>query len=181
MSQLAINDIPALTAVRSTADALALFDELPTVDLDFMVGRWQGAELETNHPIEGLLDAISWYGKEFIEPDHVHPLLCSNLSGGTFSIKPVPFMMNLSIRFAIFRHPMMKPINRVVLFFLKTKHTQARMRMLEHRGKTSATMIYDGLPIHDTFRQLDERTLMGVMDFKGVEQPYFFVLRREGA
>lgn len=179
MTSFQLSDVPALNNIRTTADALNLFDGLPTVELSFMVGRWQGAELETNHPIEGLLEAISWYGKEFIEPDHVHPLLCSDLKGGTFSIKPIPFMMNLSVRFSIFRHPALKPLNRVVLFLLKTSHSQARMRMLQYRGKVSATMIYDGLPIYDTFRQLDEQTLLGLMDFKGVEQPYFFVLRRE--
>ena len=39
-------------------------------------------------------------------------------------------------------------------------------------------MIYDKLPIQDIFRRVDERTVLGVMDYKGMTQPYFFVLRR---
>jgi len=32
----------------------------------------------------------------------------------------------------------------------------------------------------DCFRRLDANTLLGVMDLKGMQQPFFFVLRREG-
>ena len=59
----------------STDEALKLFDELEPVDLEFMMGRWKGAGFDTNHPMDGLLEAFNWYGKEFIAPDHVHPLL----------------------------------------------------------------------------------------------------------
>jgi hypothetical protein len=41
-------------------------------------------------------------------------------------------------------------------------------------------MIYDHAPIVDCFRRLDENSLLGVMDLKGMQQPFFFVLRREG-
>lgn len=39
----------------------------------------------------------------------------------------------------------------------------------------------DGQPIHDVFRKLDNETVLGVMDLKDMPQPFFFVLRREGA
>ena len=39
-------------------------------------------------------------------------------------------------------------------------------------------MIYDYLPINDVFRKVDDHTLLGLMDFKGMEQPFFFVLNR---
>lgn len=38
--------------------------------------------------------------------------------------------------------------------------------MIEFRGKVSATMVYDGAPIFDHFRKVDENTLMGVMNGK---------------
>jgi hypothetical protein len=41
-------------------------------------------------------------------------------------------------------------------------------------------MIYDHLPVHDAFRRVDERTVLGLMDEKGVERPYLFLLEREG-
>ena len=35
-------------------------------------------------------------------------------------------------------------------------------------------------PIVDVFRRLDAHTLLGVMDARGISQPFFFTLRREG-
>jgi len=44
----------------------------------------------------------------------------------------------------------------------------------------SAAMLYGHLPIVDVFRRLDAHTLLGVMDARGIPQPFFFTLRREG-
>ena len=41
-------------------------------------------------------------------------------------------------------------------------------------------MCYDAHPIHDIFAVIDDSTLMGWMDYKGMERPYFFELSREG-
>jgi len=37
------------------------------------------------------------------------------------------------------------------------------------------------LPINDMFRAVDGDRLLGVMDLRGMAQPFFFVLRRDGA
>ena len=50
--------------------------------------------------------------------------------------------------------------------------------MMDYRGKVSATMIYDHLPINDSFRKIDDNRVFGVMDYKEQEQPFFFVLTR---
>lgn len=60
-----------------------------------------------------------------------------------------------------------------------TKEPKARLRMTEYRGVVSATMIYDALPIHDVFRRVDDETVIGAMDLRGHDRPYFFFLRRE--
>jgi len=39
-------------------------------------------------------------------------------------------------------------------------------------------MIYDYLPINDSFRKVDDNTVLGIMDFKNSHQPFFFVLKR---
>jgi len=62
-----------------------------------------------------------------------------------------------------------------------THHPQARLRVVEHRGVASAAMLYDHLQIVDVFRRLDAHTLLGVMDARGISQPFFFTLRREGS
>ena len=50
---------------------------------------------------------------------------------------------------------------------------------IEYRQTVSATMIYDCLPIHDHFRQIDGDRVLGLMDFKGMLQPFFFTLTRD--
>jgi hypothetical protein len=39
-----------------------------------------------------------------------------------------------------------------------THHPQARLRVVGHRGVSSAAMLYDHLPIVDIFRRLDAHT-----------------------
>ncbi len=60
-----------------------------------------------------------------------------------------------------------------------TSKSRARLRMTEYRGRTSATMIYDHMPINDVFRKLDDNTVLGIMDHKGANVPFFFKLTRE--
>jgi len=51
------------SARAATDEALALFDSLPPIDLDFLIGKWKGTEISTGHPMGGLLVATRWYGK----------------------------------------------------------------------------------------------------------------------
>jgi hypothetical protein len=59
---------------------------------------------------------------------------------------------------------------------------EASLWMIEFRGKVSATMVYDGLPIFDHFRIVDEKTLMGIMNGKEMVfdngKPFYFYLER---
>lgn len=162
----------------TTEEALKFFDELETVDLDFMIGRWRGTGLHTSHPIDGLLEAFNWYGKEFIAPDQVHPLLFLDNNNQIFKVAPHPTLMDLVVRFPFRPNPALKPLLTTINLMFKTEQSQARLRMMEYRHKISATMIYDYLPIHDVFRKVDENTMLGLMDFKPIQQPFFFVLNR---
>lgn len=62
---------------------------------------------------------------------------------------------------------------------------EASLWTVEFRGETTATMVYDGQPVLDHFKQVDDTTLMGIMNAKGVppEGPfyYFFLDRVPGA
>lgn len=168
------------TPPLDTAQALALFDSLDPVDVDFMLGRWVGAGFDTNHPMDGLLETFGWYGKAFVTPDDVHPLLFRR-GGDVVSISPRFMPMNLLWKLPVPRSALLNALSLPLKFALQTGRARARLRMLEHRGKVSATMIYDDLPIHDVFRKVDDVTVLGVMDLKGMPQPFFFLLRREGA
>ena len=166
------------TGKTTTEKALQLFDLLEIVNLDFMLGRWQGSGLHTDHPMDGLLETSNWYGKEFITPENVHPLLFLNSKGKIFKVAPHPTAMNWVLKLPILKKNFFKPLLMLIMFLVKTEKSQARLRMMEYRGKDTATMIYDYLPINDSFRKVDDNTVLGVMDYKNSPQPFFFVLKR---
>ncbi len=158
--------------------ALQLFDALEPVNLDFMFGRWQGSGLHTDHPMDGLLETSNWYGKEFVDPENVHPLLFLDSQEKIFNVAPNPTLMNWVLKLPMPKDNSLKPLLMLINSLLKTEESQARLRMMEYRGKVTATMIYDYLPIHDSFRKVDENTVLGIMDYKNLTQPFFFVLKR---
>jgi hypothetical protein len=165
---------------HDTASALALFDSLPAVSNDFMLGTWRGEGFPSGHPLDGALEAYGWWGKRFDAPDEVHPLLFARRGGGTLALNP--FWMAPSLpwldRWPLPKSPGIGRALQWLLPLLSTRRSGARLRQVEHRGRVSAAMVYDRLPIHDCFRRLDDDTVLGVMDQKGARQPFFFVLRR---
>ena len=62
---------------------------------------------------------------------------------------------------------------------LGTGLPRARLRQVTYRGTQTAAMVYDQLAIIDVFRAVDDDTRLGVMDMKGMDAPFFFVLRRD--
>ncbi|MFJ3670416.1 DUF4334 domain-containing protein [Streptomyces sp. NPDC090106] len=57
---------------------------------------------------------------------------------------------------------------------------EASLWMVEFRGESTATMVYDGQAVFDHFKRVDDDTLMGIMNGKGFgDGPFFyFVLDR---
>lgn len=159
-----------------TQEMMNYFDHLESVDCEFMHGQWKGLEVITSHPMNGLLDKANWYGKKFIDDETVFPLVLLNpKSSNLFSIDPkwLPLGLDLSL---------LKNKSKYLvkgLRLLKTDKSKARLRMIEFRGKSSATMIYDEKPINDVFRCIDQNTVLGWMYLKDQAQPYFFILIRD--
>jgi Domain of unknown function (DUF4334)/GXWXG protein len=58
---------------------------------------------------------------------------------------------------------------------------EASLWMEEFRGEVTATMVYDGQPIHDHFKKIDDNAVMGIMNGKaGVHDGrygYFYLER----
>src|SRR3954452_1935406 len=63
-------------APTTSDDALALFDASFSVEPEFMIGTWHGAELPTGHPLDGRLEASGWWAKQCVDSETAHPLLC---------------------------------------------------------------------------------------------------------
>ncbi|TCJ28284.1 DUF4334 domain-containing protein [Nocardioides jejuensis] len=161
------------------ADALAFFDSLAAVDAAAITGRWHGWEIATGHPLDGLLEPSGWYGKQFDDIDHVHPLLFRTASGAIYPVSPRRMPLGLAGRVPPSLVERAKPISGRMRPLLRTRRHGARLRNVEHRGVVSAAMVYDDLPIIDVFRRVDADTLLGVMDYREHPAPYFFVLERD--
>lgn len=158
---------PDLTA----RDALALFDSLQPADEAFMIGSWRGGGFETGHPMDGLLEKSGWYGKQFVDRDSVHPLLYTSEDGAdVFAVDPARLDFGEAAKAAMHLGPFRDK--------LEAGSFTARLRMTEYRGALCATMIYDTRPINDVFKRVDADTALGIMDMRGLDEPFFFVLRR---
>ncbi|MDF1630118.1 MAG: DUF4334 domain-containing protein [Alcanivoracaceae bacterium] len=159
--------------------ALALYDSLDAIDTDFMLGQWRGAGFATGHPLDGVLEACHWYGKNFTDADNVDPLMFRGMGNKLYRLNPSLMPMGLLDRLPTPTSTTLGNAFRLMMPLLQTHRSRARLRMIEYRGKTSAAMLYDDLPINDVFRKLDDNTVLGIMDLKGMAQPFFFQLKRE--
>lgn len=170
------------TIPTTTAEALDVFDAAEAVEPQFMLGTWHGAELPTGHPMDGLLAASGWWGKQFVDGETVHPLLFPARDGASlWALNPALAFGGLAVSTKI---PLLR--NRSVVTpiaalrpVLQTRAPKARLRTTRYRGVDTATMIYDQLPINDVFRRLSDDAVIGAMDLRNSHKPYFFVLQRD--
>jgi hypothetical protein len=152
MSGTATDPRAALEALAASAapvaldEVHALYDSLPAVAEDELLGEWGGGLVPTGHPGEAQLDALGWIGKTFRSRDDVDPIVCRDPDTGG------------------------RAANGVL--------GAASIRMVEHRGVVTATMVYDKHPIFDSFRRAGDGLLLGLMDRKGEPAPLAFLLRR---
>ncbi|HIW91327.1 MAG TPA: DUF4334 domain-containing protein [Candidatus Corynebacterium avicola] len=169
----------ASAASAGPAPVLEFFDSLPPVTVEDMVGSWHGSGVPTGNPLDGVLEATAWHGKRYVSADDAHPLVMDG-PRGLYSLNPALVPMTLLTKTSsLVARPPVAAVMRRVMPLLSTKRPAARLRAVEYRGVVSGTMIYDALPINDHFRAVDEDTLLGAMDFRGMESPFMFALRRE--
>jgi hypothetical protein len=169
-------------APTTSGGALALFDTAPAVTQESMIGTWRGAELPTSHPLDGLLAASGWWGKQFVDEESVHPLLFPTADGSAlWALNPLLAFSSLGLvtKVSALRHRNYAGLITRAKPLLGTTTPKARLRSTRYRGVESATMIYDQLPINDVFHRLDDDTVLGAMDLRGSAAPYFFVLTRD--
>jgi hypothetical protein len=175
-----VDGLRALESGTTVEAALSFFDVLPSMRVEDMIGSWRGSGIETGNPFDGLLESLGWHGKRFDGPDEAHPLVFDAGSGGLINVNPSFIPLSFVVRRARLVHsPLSAWLFRRLRTLMQTSIPQARLRMTEYRGAVSATMCYDRLPIHDVFRKVDDDTLVGVMDMRGMDSPFMFVLRRE--
>ncbi len=161
----------------TTKEALEVFDKLEVASIDFMLDRWKGYEIETNHQMDGLLVPSGWYGKLFLNSEEVHPLLFyTNSKTELYAVNPrlIPMQMKFP------KSESVGTLMKLAKPFLQTRKSTARLRMIKYRNRVTATMCYDEKAILDHFAKIDDNRVMGVMDLKGSLEPYIFILERDG-
>lgn len=162
----------------SLAAALALFDDLDPVSIEEMLGSWRGTDVETGHRLDGLLESYGWWGKRFDGPEEAYPLVFED-AHGRFDVDPAGVPPALVLRSSPLLHQrqLAAPARRL-LRLRRTTRPKGRLRMVEHRDVVTATLVYDALPVVDHFREVDADTLLGVMDARGIDEPFVFLLSR---
>ena len=168
-------------AARTTPEeALAVFDALPPVRVEEILGPWRGHEVASGHPMDGLLKPLGWHGKTFLDAEAAFPVAFGEPATGLWYLNTalVPFRVTLKLK-GFLVSPAGRVLFRLTRPLWRTHSPKARLRMVEHRGVVSAAMIFNDLPIIDCFRKVDATTLFGVMDRRGMAQPYVFILTRD--
>jgi len=131
----------------------ALWDSLAPARVEDIEGsRWKGTGLDTGHPMSGMLADMRWWGKDFTDARRVHPILVTDESG------------------------------EVVPDTSATGGGGASLWEVSFRGRPTASMVYDRLPVIDHFAVVDDHTLLAVMNGRGTlheGRHFWFVLERE--
>jgi hypothetical protein len=163
----------------SQAEAFAFFDTLAPVGPGELRGAWRGGEVRTGHPLDGLLTKCRWWGKEFLDEDHVHPLVFARADGSHFYANPslMPFSPLLN-RLPV---PVLQAAFRLSRPLITTTVPAAHLTERECRGVRSAAMVYNRIPVTDCFRRAGDDTLFALMDRPDKSgQTLFFTLTRAG-
>lgn len=161
----------ALAAGKITPqEAFDIFDSLPLVKPSELIGLWKGVSFPIGDPMDQSLERSGWFGKEFIDENNVHPLVFNSTNGGRFAADPEKSMMLALVGQDVYI-PDKQPE-------VETDQCKARLRVVEYRGVATASMVYNNLPIIDSFRKVDNNTVLGSMENPQMPAPYFFVLRR---
>ena len=167
-----------MTGTMSAEAVLDHYDGLPPVPPAQLRGLWRGSGVPTGHRLDGVLERLGWFGKRFDDDERVHPLVFRARRGLT-SIDPALVPLGAVLRAA----PLLDSAAAAGAFavarpLVSTHRPRARLRGVTYRGVLSTALVYDDLPVIDVFRALDDDAVIGVMDARGMTQPYVFRLDR---
>jgi hypothetical protein len=94
-------------------------------------------------------------------------------------MNPAPIPLTVLRRWPALAHVgVVRRVGRAARPLLRTTRPAARVRMVTHRGVATAALLYDALPIVDVLRRMDDDVLLGLMDMRGLDHPFVFLLRK---
>ena len=132
-----LDELAAADAPVRVDEALAFFDSLPPVQVEEMIGDWDGGVVLTGHRGERQLDRLRWAGKRFAGVEDVDPIVCLDESGervasdvmGGARLRAVEYRGVVTATMVYDRHPILDHFRRVsadtVLGVMDTKGDDA--------------------------------------------------------
>lgn len=157
--------------------ALERFRRLPPIEQHDLVGLWRGRGIPSDHPLDGVLENLGWFGKRFTPQMRADALLFRSGERRLIAIDPRLIPLRLALRFHKFgRTRIARNLFSCLERRLRANGTIASVRMLAFDGLASAAMVYDEQPIVDHFRRIDDKRLMGVMVMTHDDRLFFFEL-----
>jgi Domain of unknown function (DUF4334)/GXWXG protein len=140
-------------------------DQIPDAELDDF---WASLEPAT---VDGMIG--EWKGGEFVTGHKMNGKLANGWFGKTFkSAADVQPLVCLDADGNKFSN-------------VEWGKGEASLWLEVFRGEITATMVYDGQPVHDHFKKIDDDAVMGIMNGKGVldfqdgvGRYYYFYLER---
>jgi len=165
--------------VNDQQTVLEQFQHLPPIAPCELVGLWKGRGIPANHPFDGVLENLGWYGKRFMTDMRADALLFRSGEHRLTAVDPKWIPLHWALRFdRLGRTRMARNLFSYLQRRLRAKGPVAAVKTLAFEGVESAAMVYYHQPIIDYFRRLDELRLMGAMTISGDARIYFFELQR---
>ncbi|OHV82806.1 DUF4334 domain-containing protein [Rhizobium sp. LCM 4573] len=165
--------------VKNQQTALEEFRSLQPIAPHEMVGLWKGHGIPTEHPFDGVLENLGWFGKRFTPDMRADALLFRSGDWRLVAIDPKWIPLRLALRFyKIGRTRVARNLFSYLQRRLRASGPVASVKTTVFGGVESAAMVYDDQPIIDHFRRIDAVRIMGAMIIKGEERIYFFELSR---
>jgi hypothetical protein len=161
----------------TAAGAAALFVSLDPAPRGMLAGFWRGRAVATGHPVDGMLVAAGWLGKEFLPDGRVHPLVCQGPSG-PLNLDPRRLPVRMALAFRPDRLPGASRLFRRLAPLFASDTPRARLDVATDGGSPTAVMVYEDLPITDVFRRIGPDSVMGRMDCPWLRRPAFIRLDR---
>ena len=161
------------------AEKTRWFAALEPVAPKDMVGLWQGAGIPSDHPLDGVLENLQWFGKRFHADMRADALLFQSRPGRLVPVEPAFLPIRLVLKLAALGKT--APARNLFTHMekrLRARGTTAVLHSETLDGVATAAMVYDRQPITDYFRRIDADTVAGMMCVSGDDRRYFFQLQR---
>lgn len=159
----------------SIDEVIVLFDSLLFVIEEQMIGCWCGEGVDMDYDMDGMLESFYWYGKVFEGFNVVYFLVYKVLFWGCVFVNLVFLLIKFFI-YLLLCDFLVFVLFLILVFLICIGKLKVCLCIVIFCGRLYVVMCYDVKLINDVFVFFGFDLVLGWMDFKGMEQFYFFKL-----